>query len=294
MTSFRHDLARETGPCASRADTPIRRSSSIHQLEGAALVEVVVCETHKAALQTATVTSAANALGRHGRVAQPMLIRDFVPHPPPFLPALAGWLRDADMDGRPSAAVESFFSALRPARRHLERFLEDVDDLGLSRAEALNRHLVAGSWKSACRSAAAAVRSLDHSFRGLLPAHCTDSVAILVGLLNGAADGFDPCIDSSGKLFLPELPQRRRSARKGLFQPCRVRCNRDWRDALARDVSPGGLGLEGVEGLRPRDTVVVDMRSGRRLVGCVMWVDGPMCGVGFGTPLPPNDPLLFG
>lgn len=263
-------------------------------LEGVALLEAIVCETHLSALQTATVTSAVNALRFSGRLDDPHAIGNFVPHQPPILLATRGWLVEAGLDPETIEEVEVFFDELRPARVHLERLLTDASALGIIRAEILHREAVTASWKLAAKGAIGAVKSLDRALRFSLPERYAESVPVLVSLLNGVIDGLQPCVNAAGQPYLPELPQRRRAARKGLFQECSVRHSRRTVRALVRDVSSGGLGLDGVAGLNPHEMVIIDLDSGRRLMGSVVWVKGRLAGVKFGTPLPPNDPLLFG
>lgn len=263
-------------------------------LEGAALIEALVCETHLAALQTATVTSAVNALRYAGRLENPIEIMNFIPHRPPLMLASSGWLRDAGLEPETIEDVEVFFEELRPARAYLDRFFADAASVGCARAEVLHRSDLTASWQIAARGAAIAVKSLDRSLRFSLPELYSETVPVLVSLLNSSAEGLHPCIDAAGRPFMPELPQRRRSARKGLFQECTVQHSRRTVRALVRDISSGGLGLDGIAGLRAGEMVIVDLDAGRRLMGTVIWVKERLSGVKFSVPLPPNDPLLFG
>lgn len=292
-----HSVDLPSSPSSRAADSPalapdrlVRRPS----LEEATLIEALVCETHLAALQTATVTSAVNALQRPGRIENPMEIKRFIPHKPAILLAPGGWLLDVGLDKSTIEDVEVFFEELRPARAYLKNFFHDADELGVARAEVLHRSKLAASWQLASRGAAIAVKSLDQSLRFSLPELYAATVPVLVSLLNSTADGLQPCIDAAGHPFLPDLPQRRRSARRGVFQECKVQHSRRTSRAMVRDVSSGGLGLDGIDGLRRNELVVIDFDTGRRVMGTVAWVKGRTAGVRFSVPLPPNDPLLFG
>lgn len=263
-------------------------------LEGYALLEALVCETHTAALQTATTTSAVNALKMEGRIEDPRRIVDFVPHEPPILRAARVMFEDLGLEGNAVDAIETFFDQLGPARASLEQFLADLPALGAARAEVLHRARITSSWQLACRGAVIAVKAFDQQFRYNLSERYAETVPVLVSLLNSAAQGLQPCIDAGGRPFMPELPQRRLAARKALFQECTLRHSRKVIRALARDISTGGLGLDSAPGLHVGELVVVELLSGRRLMGCVAWIKGRSAGIRFGTPLPPNDPLLFG
>lgn len=276
---------------------PVPRALSLDRrehLEGLALLEALVCETHAAALQTATATSAVNALKVPDRISDPRRIMDFVPYEPPILRATRHLGDDLGVDFSTIDAVEAFFLHLRPARAALQHFLTDREALGSSRAEVLHRSRLTASWRLACRGAITAVKAFDRQLRFVLPERYTESVPVLLSLLNSSAEGLQPCVDTDGNPFLPELPQRRQAARKALLQECTVRHSRKTTRALARDVSTGGLGLDTVAGLNVYEMVVVELDSGRRLMGSVAWTKGRSAGIKFGTPLPPNDPLLFG
>jgi hypothetical protein len=258
------------------------------------IIEALVCETHVSALQAATVTSAINALRQPDRLEDPREITKFVPYSPSILLAARAVMFDAGIAAETIEDVELFFEEVRPARLQLERLFVDAEKIGLLRAEVLHRSQLVSAWQIACRGAIKAVRSLDHALRYSVPERYTESVPVLVSLLNSAAQGLQPCVGPGGRPFMPELPQRRRSARKGLYQECTAAHGRRKIRALVTDISMGGLGLDGVPGLHAYDTVIVDLDSGRRLMGSVVWAKERRAGLRFSTPLPPNDPLLFG
>ena len=280
-----------SSPLPVLSDIGLRRSQD---LEGAALAEAVVCELHVSALQTVTVASTLNAMQHPGRIEDPSRIRDFIPRHTPMLLATRNWLDEAGLGRATIERLDVFFEELSAARLRLARLLADAGAIGWQRAEVLHRQSAATSWRLACRTAAGAIKALDIELRLDLPERYAETVPVLTSLLNSAAEGMQPCIDAAGRPFMPELPQRRRSARKSLFQACTVQHARRTVTAMVRDISSGGLGLEGVKGIQAQDLVVVEIESGRRFTGIVVWSKGRLSGVRFSTPLPPNDPLLFG
>ncbi len=292
-----HGIA-DTGPTFPRPSLfPVPPERALYQqreLKGAGLAEALVCETHLAALQTATVTSAINALRHSGRLADPQAMWDFIPHHTPMLLASRAWLDEAGLSAVAIEAIETFFAELKPARHHLAQMFADAAAIGWPRSEVLHLRTVTDGWRSASGAATAAIRQLDDELRYTLPERYAETVPVLSSLLNSARDGLQPCIDAAGRPFMPELPQRRRASRKGLFHECVVQHARRTVRAMVRDVSSGGLGLDGVEGLNPHDLVVVELASGRRLTGLVVWSKGRLAGVRLSTSLPPNDPLLYG
>lgn len=60
------------------------------------------------------------------------------------------------------------------------------------------------------------------------------------------------------------------------------------------DVSGGGFGLEQVPILRAGTDAIIEISTGRRFSGIIVWYRLGRAGVRFARPLPPNDPLLWG
>ena len=63
---------------------------------------------------------------------------------------------------------------------------------------------------------------------------------------------------------------------------------------FVRDVSGGGFGLEQVPILRAGTDAIIEISTGRRFSGIIVWYRLGRAGVRFARPLPPNDPLLWG
>ncbi len=69
----------------------------------------------------------------------------------------------------------------------------------------------------------------------------------------------------------PICPSGGATARRTICQPCTITYNRTTAQAFVRDVSPGGFGLERVPQLPPKSLVLVELPSGRRFTGVVVW-----------------------
>jgi hypothetical protein len=93
---------------------------------------------------------------------------------------------------------------------------------------------------------------------------------------------------------LPTLPQQRRVPRFALRQDCTITHHGKTYKAFAKDVSAGGIGLTGAPAIPLKAEIDIQLRSGRRLSGCVVWCDGKKLGVQFAEDLQPGDPLICG
>ncbi|MGI9404586.1 MAG: PilZ domain-containing protein [Hyphomicrobium sp.] len=256
--------------------------------------EALVYEIHSAALLTVTIASAVNAFYEPAAQRSETSLKPYVPHEPAIITALRNLMIETDLDEGTTGVISDFFYDLAPARMVLDRYLADASQIGDERAATLHRFSLTNSWRKACRDALSALQKLHHDVVRKLSAQYARNSNVLTKLLNETSNGGSPCLDVEGQIRLPDLPQRRRSARRTLCQPCIVTHNRKTSEAFVRDVSSGGLGLERVSQLVPDSIVFVELPSGRRLAGVVAWCDGSTAGIRFAKPLLPNDPLLWG
>jgi hypothetical protein len=257
------------------------------------VLEAFVCETHSAALLAATIASAVNGFKRQDTDKSEAALGPYVPREPALISVLRNGMLETDLDEDTLAVISDFFDDLAPARIALDQYFADANHIGTERASALHFLPLSNSWRRACEDALVAARQL-HGHLGQLPTQYTSNSRVLIELLQEAVNGGTPCLDAEGRISIPDLPQRRRTARRTICQPCTLTYNRTTAQAFVRDVSPGGFGLERVPQLTPKTLVLIELPSGRRFTGVVAWCNGSAAGVRFARTLLPNDPLLSG
>ena len=257
------------------------------------ILEALVCETHSGALLTATIASAVNAFRHQDAEKRESGLKPYVPREPALISVLRNGMLETDLDEETIAIISDFFDELAPARIALDQYFADANHIGEERASALHLLALSNLWRRASENALVAVRQL-HGHLGRLPLQYTSNSKVLINLLQDVIVGGTPCIDAQGRINIPDLPQRRSTARRTICQPCTITHNRTTSQAFVRDVSPGGFGLERVPNLVPKSLVHVELESGRRFTGVVAWCDGTSAGVRFSRTLLPNDPLLSG
>jgi hypothetical protein len=255
------------------------------------MLEALVCEVHSAALLTATIASAINAFTRNGAERSEAGLKPYVPLEPAIISVLRNGMLETELNEDTVRLIIQYFDDLGPARIALDRYFADANHIGADRAATLHVLTVSTTWRRACQEALLAVRQLHTDLRRL-PAQYTSNSNLLNNLLQDVIMGGAPCLDTNGRIALPDLPQKRQSARRTICQPCQLTYNRVTAQAFVRDVSPGGFGLERVPQLVPRTAVEIELPSGRRFSGVVAWCSGSSAGVRFTRALLPNDPLL--
>jgi PilZ domain-containing protein len=260
---------------------------------GMGILEALVCETHSAGLLSATIASAVNAFKDSTSPKREGQLKPYVPREPAIISVLRNGMLEMDLDEDTIAVVIDLFDDLGPARIAIDQYFADANHIGEDRAAALHLLPLRNTWRRACEDALVAVRQL-HGYLGQLPTQYTSNSNVLIELLESAARGNSPCLDQDGNISIPELPQRRRTARRTICQPCTITHNRTTSVAFVRDVSPGGFGLERVPKLVAKSLILIELPSGRRFTGVVAWCNGTSAGVRFSRTLLPNDPLLSG
>ncbi len=270
-----------------------RRAGSLEDAaRAAALKEALVCETHSAALMTATVTSAVNALADKTLRIGPTELKTFAPGDGSRLSMLQGLLLEADATLDEPIFLGQFLTGAATGHELLKCYYRDAEMLGAARAGVLHKTTLSETWREICHLAILAVRELDAHIAPDLPEIYVQNARVLTALLAGAKNGWRPCIDSHGHLHLPPLPQQRRWPRRALLQTCKV-AKRDMAfEAFVRDVSAGGLGLDKMPPVARGEHLSVELVCGRQLRGIVAWSSGAKAGLHFQTELKATDPLL--
>lgn len=258
----------------------------------APVLDALTCDMHASALLAATLASWANGLVTATNTIHANQIRRYVPQDP--MAAYTVWARLTrdDLTLETQAALGVFLSNLAAAQHDLEPYLNDAQRIGERRAGVLHASRLVVTWRSLCGDAMAALSQLESEATRFQWNCHGENHRLLVDILESAAEGRCPCLDYGGRLSPPELPQRRHTLRRMLWQDCTVRQERLLISAIVRDISTGGLGLMHAPGLRLHERAELELTSGRILDGVVVWTSETSAGVTFARPLPPDDPLL--
>lgn len=282
FTAGRADRSPSGGP-----DTPASA------LDGIGLLEAIVCETQTEALYCVVVASGINALRLKNRVRNPQSLKNFLPRESAVMGELLRSHEEAGLSAGVMLRLRETFGALAAARGGAARFFADAGQNG-AHAAAVDPTSFAAQWSRLCEQIIETLRALDTETIGRVPDYYLENSSTLVKMLVSVVGGGQPCIDEAGDVVLPDLPQRRRAARRSLLQQVTLRHRGKNSPVIAKDISATGLGLDRVPELKLDELVQVELTGGRRLMGMVVWIRGTSAGIRLGKPLPPNDPLLGG
>jgi len=265
--------------------------SPILQKQGLTLLEEIICGTHYALLNTAAVGSAFNALRNKGKLQRASALRNVVPHPPSARMAWGRLMQEMQQPDTVSAPVASYLTHLAVVEKQVDFICSEIAAHGQSTVATQHAVRLAQAAKQMSDLGIGALNALEKVTSAALTSYFMRNMVLLRGLLRDVAAGASPLIDRDGRIFLPDLPQRRPPLRKPMSQPCIVECKGREMKAALTNISAGGAGVAGVENIAPRSVVVLEI-GGRCFSGTAVWVSGASAGIKFDQPLKDEDPLL--
>ncbi len=256
------------------------------------LFEHLISETHATAVGIAVIATAANAMNDWRSVMRSSDIARFAPDEAPLRALLPVLIEHDVVDPSTATQLISFLDDLAFASGGLNSFLDDCEALSLPRASVLHARMLQICWRALAQDTKTLMLDLEHAPASPLPERHGQNARVVSALLCGAANGLKPCLDEAGRLYVPPLPQKRRSPRRAVLQNCLVHGPHDLQTGFVRDASAGGLGLGRIAGLKRGDRVRVDFISGRQFHGTIQWVTGASAGMRFDAPLRADDVLV--
>lgn len=278
----------------NRNDTkPVAGSSS--QVEGSFLFEALICEFHWTALQIAAVTSVMNACLSSGRPWTMRSCRNLLPVEASVVSlALRSW-QEMGIAKEIALRIDRIYLDLAHAKRLTEPFIDVTDTRGMSgKIDFIKLEQLTVFWRKLTKDTFDAIHALEPEARWRMNGLYSQNTLILGKFLKEAVDGRHSCVDSLGEVALPVLPQRRRAPRFALLEHCKVETRGITVPAFAHDISKNGIGIACKHALALKETVIIELSSGRRFKAVVVWGKDGRVGLHFDKPLANNDPLIFG
>lgn len=259
--------------------------------QGLVLLEEIICGTHYALLNTSAVGSGFNALRSKLKMQRPSALRNYIPHPPSARMSWGRLMQEMQQPDTVTAPVTSFLTHLAVVEKQVEFICGEIESNGLNTAILQHSARMGQASRQMSEMGLAALNAMEKITAAALTSYFMRNMVLLRGLLRDVSSGATPLVDRDGKIFLPELPQRRPPIRKQVNLPCILECKGKEHRVVVTNISAGGVGVEKVPNLSPRSIVVVEINE-RCFTGCVVWISGSNAGVKFDQVLKEEDPLL--
>jgi hypothetical protein len=268
--------------------------SSNEPVEGNALFEALVCEFHWTALQIGAISCCMNASLASGRAWMLRSCSNLVPVESPVVRvALRSW-QDIGLPRELAGAISRLYFDLADAKKIALPLINSAGIFVGPHIPIVKLEQITAVWRKLAEDCRDAVLALEPETRWRLNGAYTGNALVLGKFMKEAMAGSRSCVNNYGEVALPLLPQRRKTPRFMLLQPCKLTWQGSTSIAFARDISTNGIGLNCERDLRLKDPVIIELRSGRRMKGLVVWCSNGKLGVRFDNPLPDNDPLISG
>jgi hypothetical protein len=260
--------------------------------EGNALFEALVCDFHWTALEIGAITCCMNASLISGQTWMLRSCRNLVPIQSALVKlALSSW-QNTGLPRGLASEISSLYLNLTDAKALALPLINSAGVFVEPRISLQRLEQITAVWRKLAEDCHGTVQTLEPETRWRLNGLYTANTLVLGRFLKDAIAGRRSCINQFGEVALPVLPQRRRTRRYTLLQPCKVHTRNGTIVAMARDISKIGVDLECNREFKLKDPVTLELRSGRNMKGIVVWYKTGKVGVQFDDPLADDDPLI--
>lgn len=278
VAAKRHELT----PVAANANLP-----------GNLLLEALTCELHWSALQTGGITCIFNALHARGQGSIPNTCRNHFPVETAIVTSAMQARDDFGLPRALSNRIEKWFKSLAFAKQTTFPFLDAQRERASEQVQLRTIAQLTVVWRSLCLEACETVNALEPETRWRIGGSYSENSLLLNRFLKPAASGNYDCVDPYGEVVLPVLPQRRKAKRFALQQTCKIAARGMSMRGFAQDISMYGMGLTCDVNFGLKESVTIELQTGRRFKGVVVWIKNGRLGIQFNAALGRTDPLIF-
>ncbi len=281
---------------ATRKSSQTPRQEALHSLperdQGNGLFEAFVCEFHWTALQIAAVTSCVNASAASNRAWMLRACSNLIPVESFAIRTALNLWEEVGFSKKLASSLQRIFLDLSDAKLQTLPIVRDAGTFSSPHVSAAKLEQIAILWRELSKACETVVQSLEPEARWRLSGLYTGNCLILGRFLRSAISGAHDCVNQFGEVAVPVLPQRRKSAHYALLQPCILRGASGSSAAFAQDFSKCGMNLSCDYGFQLKERVVIELRSGRKMRGTVVWARSKKLNVQFDEPLAEGDQLF--
>lgn len=277
------------GPAEPRfAPVPLRRRTraASNVAESRALLVALAQEAHDASLLVATTGSIVNAVVSGKRPQLRTTMASYLPGLPLVYPTAVGTIAATGMPAQSIRSLSSFYGLITFAR---------AATLGYSMKREpgttcgpVNLETLSEAWQAAAMQAIGTLTTVGYLDKSsALNADGRDNSAVLrlVEMLWGVSLGRSPCVRIDGHIIIPGWVERRTHLRREINAPATLTVDGMTQHVTIRDISAGGIGVEGDTTVAPGDQVNVALGSGVCFEGIAMWNRDGRIGVRLSKPI---------
>ncbi len=250
------------------------------------LQAALIREARDISLLVAVSGSIVNVLATGQRLGLRSSLAAYVPPTPSVMPSAIKQMSHMD-DARNNAVqgLVSFYALVSFARNATLVFADKREKSRKSPGVPIES--LAEAWRAAAKQGINVLKLLDNDeARAEFGQKDKYAAQRLVELLRGVELGRAPCVRIDGVVIVPGWIERRPQVRRQVVRPTEVAINGTNHTMVIRDISEGGIGLEGNAAAEPGDRVSIKLESGTHVSGIAVWSSDGRLGVKLDHQLP--------
>lgn len=251
----------------------------------------ILIEIEQSAVFVAITTSIAGALLDQSPALTPQHLSSYRPPNPNVYRAHIDGILEGGVDPAILLPVQAYHTRLTFALR-LTRAIVDAGPAPTHNVRGCEYQNLEEAWQHVCGMALVAISTLREVLASVRFSRPPVSNEHAEALLRSAKAGGRPCIGKDGSVTMPRWAESRMHQRHVTRQVARLFAGAREQEVMIENVSRSGFGLSGVEDCAAGQAVSIQVQSGERLKGRVMWSRDGRAGIQFETPLPAAHPLV--
>lgn len=244
-------------------------------------------EAHDTALLVAATGSIVNAIVACKRPQLRASMATYLPAQPTLFPAAISSNSVSEaLTPQTIQGMSAFYSIVAFARAATYNYTAKREPGGIT--GPISMETLSEAWQSAAMQAIGVLTTVGFLDKksGLFEATDDNSASLrLVEMLWGVTAGRSPCVRIDGAVIVPGWIERRSHLRREINAPATMTLNGVRQRVTVRDMSAGGVGLEGGESVQPGDTVSIALGSGVKFDGVAVWNRDGRVGIKLSSPL---------
>jgi PilZ domain len=244
-------------------------------------------EAHDAAILVAATGSIVNAIVACKRPQLRTCMATYLPPQPTLFPsAISSSAASKALSTEAVQGLSSFYSVTAFARSATLSYSARREPGGIT--GPISMETLGEAWQSAAMQGIGVLATMGFldAESGLFEKTGDNTASLrLVEMLWGVTAGRSPCVRIDGAVIVPGWIERRTHLRREINAPATLSHNGANQKVTVRDLSAGGIGIDGGVGIEPGDEVNVSLGGGVRFEGVAIWNRDGRVGVKLSAPL---------
>jgi hypothetical protein len=244
-------------------------------------------EAHDIALLVAATGSIVNAIVACKRPQLRTCMATYLPVQPTLYPAaISSNSASEALSTQAVQAMSAFYNIVSFARSATLSYSAKREPGGVT--GPISMETLAEAWQSAAMQAIGVLTAVGYLDKasGLFASSGDNAAALrLIEMLWGVTVGRSPCVRIDGAVIVPGWIERRAHLRREINAPATLSTNGTRQKVTVRDMSAGGIGLEGGDSVQPGDAVNISLGTGVKFDGVAVWNKDGRVGVKLSSPL---------